>query len=54
LPEYLGDEKHAADGRGSGNSRTGTSAKTLKTEQDAKLIALYGRGLAVSDIQAHL
>jgi len=54
LPEHLGDEKHAADGRGSGNSRTGTSAKTLKTEQDAKLIALYGRGLAVSDIQAHL
>ena len=28
LPEPLGDEKHAADGRGSGNSRTGISAKT--------------------------
>ena len=84
MPEHLGDEKHAADGRGSGNSRTGTSAKTLKTEQsalpleiprdrrgdfepqlvakgqrrsgvlDEKLIALYGRGLTVSDIQAHL
>ena len=84
LTEYQGYEKHAADGRGSGNSRTGTSAKTLKTEQgalpleiprdrrgdfepqlvakgqrrsgvlDEKLIALYGRGLTVSDIQAHL
>ena len=84
LTEYQGYEKHAADGRGSGNSRTGTSAKTLKAEQgdlpleiprdrrgdfepqlvtkgqrrssvlDEKLIALYGRGLTVSDIQAHL
>ena len=35
LPEHKGYEKHAADGRGSGNSRTGTSAKTLKTEQGA-------------------
>ena len=33
LTEYQGYEKHAADGRGSGNSRTGTSAKTLKAEQ---------------------
>jgi len=84
LTEHQGYEKHAADGRGSDNSRTGTSAKTLKTEQgdlpleiprdrrgdlepqlvakgqrrsgvlDEKIIVLYGRGLTVSDIQAHL
>ena len=33
LTEHLGYDKHAADGRGSGNSRNGTSAKTLKTQQ---------------------
>ena len=84
LTEHLGYNKHAADGRGSGNSRNGTSAKTLKTQQgdlplevprdrrgdfepqlvskgqrrsgvlDEKIIALYARGLTVSDIQAHL
>ena len=84
LIEHLGYDKHAADGRGSGNSRNGTSAKTLKTQQgdlplevprdrrgdfepqlvskgqrrsgvlDEKIIALYARGLTVSDIQAHL
>ena len=84
LTEHLGYDKHAADGRGSGNSRNGTSAKTLKTQQgdlplevprdrrgdfepqlvskgqrrsgvlDEKIIALYARGLTVSDIQAHL
>ncbi len=30
LTHHLGYEKHAADGKGSGNSRNGTSAKTLK------------------------
>jgi putative transposase len=30
---HLGYEPHAADGRGSGNSRNGTSPKTLTTEQ---------------------
>ena len=67
LIEHLGYDKHAADGRGSGNSRNGTSAKMLKTHQlllgkgqrrsgvlDEKIIALYARGLTVSDIQAHL
>ena len=84
LTEHLGYDKHAADGRGSGNARNGTSAKTLKTQQgalqlevsrdcrghfapqlvskgqrrsgvlDEKIIALYARGLTVSDIQAHL
>ena len=84
MTEHQGYEKHAAAGRGSDNSRTGTSAKTLKTEQgdlpleiprdrrgdlepqlvakgqrrsgvlDEKIIVLYGRGLTVSDIQAHL
>ena len=84
LTEHLGYDKHAADGRGSGNSRNGTSAKTLKTQQgdlplevprdrrgdfepqlvnkgqrrsgvlDEKIIALFARGLTVSDIQAHL
>jgi putative transposase len=30
---HLGYEPHAADGRGTGNSRNGTSPKTLTTEQ---------------------
>lgn len=30
LTHHLGYEKHAADGRGSGNSRNGSSRKTLK------------------------
>ena len=30
LDEYLGDERHAPAGRGSGNSRNGHSSKTLK------------------------
>lgn len=33
LTDHLGYDKHAAHGRGSGNSRNGTSAKTLQTEQ---------------------
>jgi putative transposase len=32
LAHHLGYEKYAAAGRGSGNSRNGTSAKTLKGE----------------------
>ncbi len=32
MAEHLGYEKHAVSGRGSGNSRNGTSEKTLKTE----------------------
>lgn len=32
LTEHLGYDKHEAAGRGSGNSRNGTSPKTLKTE----------------------
>ena len=32
LTHHLGYEKHAAAGRGSGNSRNGTSLKTLKSE----------------------
>ena len=32
LTHLLGYEKHAAAGRGTGNSRNGTSRKTLKTE----------------------
>ncbi len=33
LTAHLGYEKHAATGRGSGNSRNGRSRKTLRTEQ---------------------
>ena len=33
LTEHLGYDKYATDGRGSGNSRNGSSGKTLKTEQ---------------------
>ncbi len=84
LTHHLGYEKYAAAGRGSGNSRNGTSAKTLKGELgevvvevprdrngefepqligkhqtrlaglDAKIVALYARGLTTRDIQAHL
>lgn len=32
LSEYLGYDKHAPIGRGSGNSRNGTSKKTVETE----------------------
>jgi putative transposase len=32
MADHLGYEKHAVSGRGSGNSRNGTSEKTLKTE----------------------
>src|SRR3954470_5024852 len=32
LGEHLGYHKHDAPGRGSGNSRNGTSAKTVQTE----------------------
>ena len=32
LTHHLGYDKHAAAGRGSGNSRNGTSRKTLKDE----------------------
>ncbi len=32
MTEHLGYERHEASGRGSGNSRNGTSEKTLKTE----------------------
>lgn len=32
MTDYLGYEKHEASGRGSGNSRKGTTEKTLKTE----------------------
>lgn len=33
LTEHLGYEPHAAEGRGSGNSRNGSGSKTLQTEQ---------------------
>lgn len=35
LTDHLGYEKHAAAGRGSGNSRNGKSTKTLKDDQGA-------------------
>ena len=33
LTDYLGYEKHAVEGRGTGNSRNGKSEKTLQGEQ---------------------
>jgi putative transposase len=33
LTDHLGYEEHAVEGRGSGNSRNGSGAKTLQTEQ---------------------
>ncbi|QPK80665.1 transposase [Schaalia sp. ZJ405] len=32
LTEHLGYDKHEATGRGSGDSRNGTTPKTIKTE----------------------
>ena len=32
MTDHLGYERHAAEGRGSGNSRNGTTAKTVTTE----------------------
>jgi putative transposase len=34
LTDHLGYEEHAAEGRGRGNSRNGSGAKTLQTEQE--------------------
>jgi putative transposase len=33
MTDHLGYEKHASEGRGSGNSRNGTTEKTLKTDR---------------------
>jgi putative transposase len=84
MTEHLGYRKGSPAGRGSGNSRNGTSRKTIQTDQgavaiqvprdragtfapqvvpkhvrrlpgfDEKVIALYGRGLSVRQIQEHL
>ena len=42
MTEHLGYEKHAVSGRGSGNSRNGTSDKTLKTESGEVPIEVPG------------
>src|SRR5205823_7495328 len=84
LTGHLGYERGGASPGGVGNSRNGTTAKTLHTEHgsvrietprdragsfepqivekhqrrfdgfDEKIVAMYGRGLTVRDIQAHL
>lgn len=84
MTAHLGYAKGSPVGRGSGNSRNGTTPKTLQTDQgavtiqvprdrastfepqvvpkhvrrlpgfDEKVIALYGRGLSVRQIQDHL
>ena len=85
MTEHLGYDKGSSPrGRGGGNSRNGTTAKTLRTELgdvpvevprdrdgsfepqlvrnrqtrfagfDAKILALYARGMTVRDIQGHL
>lgn len=84
LTAHLGYERGDAAGRGSGNSRNGTSAKRVHTDIGAvdldvprdrnssfepqivpkgarrlqgfnnRIVALYGRGMTVRDIQAHL
>lgn len=81
---HLGYDKHDPNGRNSGNSRNGTTPKTLHTEMGdidlnvprdrigtfepqlipkgstmlegltERIIALYGSGVTVRDIQAHL
>jgi putative transposase len=85
MTEHLSYDKGSSPrGRGGGNSRNGTTAKTLRTELgdvpievprdrdssfepqlvkkrqtrfagfDAKILALYARGMTVRDIQGHL
>ena len=84
LTGHLGYERGGASPGGVGNSRNGTTAKTLHTEHgsvrietprdragsfepqivekhqrrfdgfDEKIVAMYGRGMTVRDIQAHL
>ena len=84
MTAHLGYEKHDPAGRGSGNSRNGTTAKTLLTDVgavdlavprdragsfdpkivrkgqtrldgfNARIIALYARGMTTRDIRAHL
>ena len=84
LTDHLGYEPHQEPPGGTGNTRNGTSPKTLITEQgevpidaprdrdgsfrprivrkrqrrfqgfDEKILALYSRGLATRDIEAHL
>lgn len=84
LRHHLGYDKHAVEGRGTGNSRNGFSRKRVQTESgpvtvdvprdrngtfepkligkhqrrlvgfDAKVLALYARGMTTRDIQSHL
>lgn len=84
LTEHLGFEPHQEPPGGTGNTRNGSTPKTLATEHgpvpirtprdrkgtfepqvvrkgqrrfegfDDKILALYGRGLSVRDIEAHL
>jgi putative transposase len=84
LTDHLGYERHQEPPGGTGNTRNGSTSKTLSTEHgpvqvntprdrdgsfepqivrkrqrrfegfDEKILALYGRGLSVRDVQAHL
>jgi len=84
MTHHLGYEKHAVEGRNSGNSRNGKTTKTVKTDHgelelavprdrnsnfeplliekrqnrlkivDDQILALYGRGMTVRDIQGHV
>lgn len=84
LTHHLGYEKHAIEGRNSGNSRNGKTTKTIKTSHgelelavprdrnshfepvliekrqnrlkviDDLILSLYGKGMTVRDIQAHV
>ncbi len=84
MSHHLGYEKHAVEGRNTGNSRNGKTTKTVKTNHgelaltvprdrksdfepiliekrqsrlkviDDQILALYGRGMTVRDIQEHV
>ena len=84
MTDHLGYEKHETKGRGSGNSRNGSTKKTLRTDDgpmtvtvprdreasfepkivgkhqrhfdgfDQKILAMYGGGMTVREIQGHL
>lgn len=84
ISHHLGYEKHASEGNNTGNSRNGSTPKTVKTSTgeltlsiprdregefepqlikphqrrftgfDELVLSLYGKGMTVRDIQAHL
>ncbi len=61
---HLGYDKHAAEGRGNGTARNGTSRIKIQGDCgaverrfngfDSKILSMDARGMTTRDIQAHL